>query len=244
MSGDAAGDLGRRLRQADGDELAELVRTHAGELDPPAALMALANPFAGREVVERLAAIPGVVASHQVRRALAFHPAISETLALRFLAGLYWRDLMALGADPRVRPTLRRAADRHLVRRLPGMATGEKIAIARRAGPGLLAHIRHDPSPRVIAGVLENPRLTEGTLTPMVQREDARPEILRVIADDRRWGVRYPIRVGLCRNPRTPVDTALRLLPMLKKVDQRQVATDRRLPAPVRRRARLLSGGG
>lgn len=235
--------LARRLREAATGELEELVEEHAATLAAAAAEQALLNPYAGAEVIEALAAQRRLARSYTFRRAVAFHPRTPQAVAMRWVGGLYWRDLMALGLDTRVRPVVRRAADRHLIARLPGFALGEKISIARRANAGLIAHLRHDPSPRVIAALLENPRLTEGLLAPLVHREDARPEVLRAIAENPRWGLRYPLRSALARNPRTPVQTALRLLPMLKKVDLKAVVASPRVSAPVRRRARLLSGG-
>lgn len=235
--------LARRLREAAAEELEALVGAHAGTLDAAAAEQALLNPYAGAEVIAALAAERRLARSYAFRRAVVCHPRSSQVVAMRWVGGLYWRDLVALGLDTRVRPAVRRAADRHLVARLPGFALGEKIAIARRAGAGVIAHLRHDPSPRVIVALLENPRLTEGLLAPLVHREDARPEVLRAIADSPRWGLRYPLRSALARNPRTPVTTALKLLPFLKKVDLRAVEASPRVSAAVRRRARLLAGG-
>lgn len=236
--------LAARLREAGGEELAALVRDPALELGSAEALQALANPHAGREVVEALAARRHLLTSYEVRKAVAFHPAAPEVLARRFLGGLYWRDLLAAGSDPRVRPTLRRAADRLLGDRLTGLSLGEKINMARRAGPGLVQRLRQDPSPRVMRALLENPRLTEGSLLPVLNRDSTPPPVLEVVAADRRWGVRYPIRAALARNPSTPMQAALRILPHLKKPDQRAVARDLRIQAPVRRRARLLLGEG
>jgi len=238
-----AGALGRRLREAAAEELAALVEAHAGALDEAAAELALRNPYAGAEVIAALAEQRGLARAYAFRRAVVFHPRAPEPVAMRWVGGLYWRDLVALGLETRVRPAVRRAADRHLIARLPGFAVGEKIAIARRAGAGVIGHLRHDPSPRVFAALLENPRLTEGLLAPLVHRENAAPEVLRLIAENPRWGLRYPLRTALARNPRTPVATALALLPALKKVDLRAVVASPRVAPAVRRRARLLAGG-
>ena len=102
--------------------------------------------------------------------------------------------------------------------------------------------LRNDPEPRVIEALLENPRLTEGSLLPMLSREVARPEVLSLVANSHRWGTRYPVRVAICKNPRTPATSSLPLLPMLKKKDLGAVARDRRLPSVVRRRAEVLLG--
>lgn len=236
--------LARRLRQAGPAELAALVRERSGELDPAAARQALRNPYLTREVVAVLIAQRPLLASREVRRDLAACPLTPQAEALRFVPGLFWRDLMLLGLDMRAPPVIRRAADRHLAARLPGLTLGEKIALARRAAAGILGRLRHDPSPRVIAAMLENPRLTEGLLAPLVHAETAPPAVLEAIARNARWGVRYGLRVGLSRNPRTPTAVALALLPQLKKPDLRAVAVNPRLAPALRQRARLLSGEG
>ena len=73
----------------------------------------------------------------------------------------------------------------------------------------MLAQLRHDPSPRVIAALLDNPRLTEGVLAPVLNSASTPPAILELIADDRRWGVRYALRLALVRNPATPLQDRL-----------------------------------
>ena len=237
------GSLGHRLREAPRQELLRLLRERAAEVAAPEALQALANPFLDREGVELLGARRDLLTAYEVRKALAFHPQAPEVLARRMLAGLYRRDLLAAGADVRLQPRLRRAADQLLAERLPGTSLGEKVAMARSAGLGLMQRLRDDPNPRVMAALLDNPRLTEGALMPLLTRDSAPPQVLEVVAADRRWGVRYPIRAALARNPSTPVQVALRILPLLKKLDQRAVCADLRIAAPVRKRAQLLLGG-
>jgi hypothetical protein len=240
--GPPAGELERRLREAGPEELLALVRERAAELSAAAARQALHNLYVTAEVVEQLAAQPRLLSFQEVKRDLARCRATPETLALRLVGELFWADLLAIGLDARLHPRLRRAADRHLLARLPGLAVGERISIARRAAPSILAQLRHDPTPRVIAALLDNPRLTEGTLAPLVHGETTPGPVLELIAADRRWGVRYPLRLAIARNPATPLGTAMRLLPALHKPDLRVVAGDPRLPEPLRRRARLLAG--
>lgn len=235
-------DLPQRLREADADDLLELLRRHAGELDVAAARQSLRNPFLGPEGIGLLAAQGRLLASYEVKRALTLHPQTPEVLALRFVPTLFWRDLVELGVDTRVRPTVRRAAERRLVSRLGGLAVGEKVAIARRASPRVLGHLRNDPSVRVVRAFLDNPRTTEGLILPLLAQDDARPDVLHALARHRRWGVRYEVRLGLCRHPHTPLGTALGLLPHLRKADLRRLASETRVPAAVRRKAEVLLG--
>jgi hypothetical protein len=235
-------DLERRLREAGSDELLELIRDHSGRLAAGAVRQAMSNPFLTAAAVDLLAAEPRLLAFYEVRRALVLHPRTPEALAQRLVPGLFWRDLLALGLDTRLHPRLRRAADHQLVARLGELAVGEKISIARRASPAVLAQLRHDPSPRVIAALLDNPRLTEDILAPAVHSPAMPAPVLDLIAADRRWGGRPGLQALLARNPRTPTETALRLLPVLRKADLQGVAADPRLGEPVRQRARLLLG--
>lgn len=242
MTGPGPRALAHRLREVDGDELLALLRRHAPELDLAAAQQALRNPFLGREGIEILAAQGRLLPAYEIKRLIALHPRTPEPLALRFVPALFWRDLVELGLDTRVRPTVRRAADRRLIARLPALAVGERSALARRAASRVLGRLRHDPSARVVASLLENPRLTEGVLLPLAASEDARPEVLEVVARHRRWGVRYEVRLGLCLNPNTRLATALATLPSLRKSDLRMVARRPRLAPAVRRRVEVLLG--
>lgn len=232
------------MREAGSQELLELLTRHAAELDVRYARQALRNPHGGREVIEMLLELPELLVSHELRRDLAAHPATPQAQAIDLVATLFWRDLVRLGADARVPPVVRRAADRQVAARLPGLAVGEKIAIARTAGPGVLARLRRDPSPRVTEAMLGNPRLTEGTLLPLATDERAPAPVLETLARDPRWGVRYPVRLALAGNPATPPAAALAILPHLKKRDLRRLVRDVRISGMVKRRARLLLGEG
>ena len=239
---DPVDSIEQRLAAADEEELLELVRNHLAALDGATMRRLLRHPFLGREAIQLLLEDRQAVGSYEVRRELAGHPHTPEPRAMQLVATLYWRDLSQLSTQTRIRPTVRRAAERRLADRLPGLAVGEKVAIARRCSPALVPRLGQDPNPRVIQALLENPRLTEGVLLQLVSRDSTRPEVLALIARDRRWGVRYRVRVPICRNPNTPVATALAQLPALRKPDLREVADDRRLAAAVRRRADLLLG--
>ncbi|HWM94391.1 MAG TPA: hypothetical protein VN493_26785 [Thermoanaerobaculia bacterium] len=234
-------ELVHRMREAGSEELLALVREHADRLDPPAVRLILRNLYTTAEVVEVLAQ-PRLLSFYEVRRDLALHPRTPETMAQQLVPGLYWRDLAALGGDTRLHPRRRRTADQYLAARLPELAMGEKISIARRAGAGLLAQLRHDPSPRVIAALLDNPRLTEDILAPVVHSAATPGPVLKLIAEDRRWGARSGLQVAICRNPGTPLATTLKLLPQLRKPELKAIGSDPRLSEVVRQRARLLLG--
>jgi hypothetical protein len=231
-----------RLREAGSEELLDLVRDRAADLDVPGVRQMLRNPYVTGEVVEGLMELSHLLAVYEVRSAVARHPRTPVVHGQRLVPTLFWRDLLEITLDTRIAPLVRRAAERHLVQRLPAITLGEKLSLARRAGTFVLQQLRTEAEPRIIAAMLENPRMTEGVLLPMVSREGTPPEVLRVISTNRRWGRRYGIRSQLCRNPRTPGVVVWPLLPGLKRSDLRLIAADGRLPRRTRDRARELLG--
>jgi len=234
------GNLRVLLGEADSGELLEWVQDRADALDVPAVRQILRNPFVTGDVVEALMAVPRLLAAYEVRSAVARHPKTPPVHSQRLIPTLFWRDLLELSLDHRLPPVVRRLAERHLVQRLPGITLGEKLSLARRASHFVLHALRTESEPRIIEALLENPRLTEGILLPLVGRESTPPEVLRVIAKNRRWGRSYGIRSHLCRNPRTPGVVVIGLLAGLKRSDLRLIVGDSRLPRRTRERARKI----
>lgn len=237
-------DLARLLREGNEAELDLLLAFRLEEIEPATVRQLFRNPFLTGAQIGRLLGSRRLLSAYEVRMEAARHPRTPQLLALRFVPGLYWADLVRLGLDMRLHPVVRRAAETRLAERLPALAIGEKMAIARSASSGVLRTLRHDPTPKVIAALLENPRLTEGLLLPLLASEGAPTGVLAVIAANPKWSVRYSIRHALCQNSRTPLDRVLVLLPLLKRADLEGLAANPLLRLPVRRRAQLLARGG
>ncbi len=234
-------DLAAKLRGADTNELAEIVRQQRDQLGPDSVRQVLRNSYVDARIIDELIEHPALRKHYEVRRQIAAHPRTQQARAISLVAGLYWRDLLRIGSDTRVKPAVRRAADRRLAERLGRLSIGEKVLVAREAGTGLIASLLGEKEQRVVTALLENPRLTEPMLAPLLTNPVTSPQVLRLVAEDRRWGSRYTTQVALCLNPATPEDLAISLLPGLRKADRRAVASDTRVPAAVRERAALLS---
>lgn len=232
----------QRLRDAGPRELHDLLDAYGDVLDAPSALHVLRNPHCDRQAAQLLLESSHLLRVYEVRRDVVLHRNTPEVDAVRHVPSLFWRDLARAASDVRVRPRIRRAAEQTLGQRLPGLALGEKVSLARVASGLLLNQLRWDPNRPVIEALLDNPRLTEGTLVPLVAKESTPGPLLTLIARNRKWGNRYEIKRALCRNPRTPPALALSILPTLKRIDVRAVALKQGVVEAVRRRARELTG--
>ncbi len=233
--------LRRLLREADEEELARWIGERREEIEFPAARGAFQNPFLTGAQIEQLLDLPTLAATYEAAREAAFHPRCPRALALACVGRLHPMDLVRLGTDTRLHPIVRRAADRRVLERLTGLAIGERIAIARLASAEVIAALRHDPTPRVVRALLENPRLTEALLLPLLASERAAPAALEEVARSSRWGARRGIRLALCRHPATPRAEIRRLLPGLSRTDLGAVAHDPRLAPELRRMAAALA---
>lgn len=234
--------LGPRLREAGQAELSRLLDERLSEIGPSQASQALANPFIDQDGIARLLEQSRLLSDSALREALVRHPKTPRVAALSMVHSLYWRQLVAIGRDARVHPAIRRAADNAIRGRLPGLASGERVAIARQAGGGLLRIIAGDHDPRVIGALLDNPRLSEQDLAPALVEGRGRAETLQRVASHQRWVTRPGVRRSLCLNSRTPIATVLALLPALSKKDLGAVRAGLHLSSRVRQRAAVLLG--
>lgn len=223
-------------------ELVEALERIGEDLDLDDARAALRNPYASGRVVQLLLELEGLRSNYRWRKDLVWSRHTPPGVAMSLVPGLYWRDLAQLAREVRAHARLRRQAEEILLQRLPKLALGERIALARIATPSLIALLRQDPNERVFVGLLENPRLNEGALLAVAMNSASRPGILRILARDRRWGTRYEIRRCLVCNPRTPLQEALGLVAGLKKVDLRACSRDRKVRSEIRQRCRLRLG--
>jgi len=235
------GDAGRR----DG---AEDLRTRLATA--PAAYLtgALDNPRLGVDAVELMlrnrAATPAIVArigrnrawmrTRALKVALVNAPAAPYAIARSWLPHLFWRDLADVASSLKVTPVLRREAETILRARLPELALGERVSLARVASRGVIAALREDGAPAVLQALAGNPRSTESDLGRIVARADAPPEFLAWIAESSPWGQRHALRLALVRQPRTPAAAALRVTRQLTRQDLDALRHDPMAPRLVR----------
>jgi len=114
------------------------------------------------------------------------------------------------------------------------MSVAERMQFARRAdkeGRGLLIR---DSNKQVALAALHNPKMTIQEIEQFAKSRQLDTDIIREIGSNVEWLKQYAVIHALVANPRTPLPIALRLLPRLKTLDMKLVATDRNLPSAVR----------
>jgi len=235
-----ADDLAVQLRRADSRRLREMVVEHLSRFSIREVRQTLMNPFATAEVLEELLAARDLVSIYEVRAALARHRSTPAVAAMRLIPGLYWRDLLEVSVDLRIRPEVRRVAEKYLRMRLPRLTTGEKVALAHRAPEELHAMLLRDPELRVVGALLGNARLRETTVLQLIQDPKTPTRPLARVAGHASWGSRYAVRAALARNPAAPFRAIFAALPHLRRADLEEIAAQESHSSVVRARARDL----
>ena len=229
----AAQDRERALA-ATGDELATLLHHPV-----PAVLIALLdNPSLDKtqlcllldrkdlpaEVLEDVVRRKPLLKSYRVKRALAFHPRTPRLAMLKLIRELYLMDLVQLTLSPITPAEIKRNTEDQLVARLPQLPLGQKVTLARRGPARVAGVLLAEGHPQSLAVVLDNPYLTEAQILKVLSREKISPDVIRAIAQHRKWSFAYNARLALVRHPGSTLSSVLSYLPELTVSDLRELA--------------------
>jgi hypothetical protein len=127
-----------------------------------------------------------------------------------------------------------------LIRRIMFMNTKDRIKLAMKGDREARGILVRDSNKVVCSAVVKNPRITEQEVENIASMRTVADEVLRIIAMNRTWVRSYTIIHNLARNPRTPVPTAMNILPRIRSKDLLALTQNRNVSEAVRRQAYRL----
>jgi hypothetical protein len=127
-----------------------------------------------------------------------------------------------------------------LIRRIMFMNTKDRIKLARKGDREARSILIRDSNKVVCSAVVNNPRITEHEIENIASMRTVADEVLRLIALNRAWARSYVIIHNLARNPRTPIPTAMNILPRIRTKDLQSLSQNRNVSEAVRRQAYRL----
>jgi hypothetical protein len=209
-----------------------------GELLPPLTedltLAQLKNRDTSPELIEQISHNPDLMKLRKVRLALACHPHTPRRIALRVVRELYTFDLMQFALTPTPAADLRRIADELLVNRLASITLGERISLARRSSEVVAGALLLDKENRVWQTALENPRVTELSVTRALQKTGATAAFVVAVSHHSKWSVRPEVRIALLRNAHTPLAKAIEFARGIPLARLRDILHASRLPEKIK----------
>jgi hypothetical protein len=129
-----------------------------------------------------------------------------------------------------------------LIRRIMLMNTRDRMKLAMKGDREARGILIRDANKVVCSAVINNPRITDHEVENISAMRTISDEVLRLIALNRAWARSYPIIHNLARNPRTPIPTAIGILPRIRTKDLFNLSQSRSVSEAVRRQAHRLVG--
>jgi len=127
-----------------------------------------------------------------------------------------------------------------LIRKIMFMTTKDRIKLAMKGDREARSILIRDSNKVVCSAVVNNPRITEPEVENIAAMRTVAEEVLRIIALNRSWARAYSIIHNLARNPRTPIPTAMNILPRIRSKDLQSLSQNKNVSEAVRRHAYRL----
>ena len=181
------------------------------------------------ELLQYVGRLELVAGNHHLQRALASNPGTPGQMVLALLPHLFLFELLDICLLAGPSPDQKLAAERVIIQRLPTTEPGQKLTLARRGTPTLLAELLKYGEVQVVAACLDNPHLRESAIVQFLQGKSATAETISMIARNPRWKTRPNIRHAILKNQKTPGIWFSLFLPQLALGEVKELLLSNRL---------------
>jgi hypothetical protein len=127
-----------------------------------------------------------------------------------------------------------------LLQRMATMNIVQRIQLAVKGGREERMLLIRDPNKIVQRGVLQSPRLTDLEIENFAAMTNVSQEVLRIISKNRNFMKSYVVVKNLTKNPKSPLDVSLHLLPHLTPTDLKHLCANKNVPETLRSSAAKL----
>jgi len=120
-----------------------------------------------------------------------------------------------------------------LRQQLDAMTIGEKIKLSYKANKGVREVLVRDTNKIVACAVVNSGRITDAEVLAIATNRSIHEEVIRALTQNREFTRKYPVKVALAGNPKTPIPTAINLLNSLHVKDLQKLAKNRNVSSAV-----------
>lgn len=120
------------------------------------------------------------------------------------------------------------------------MGMSEKIKLASLGNMEVRRILIKDSSKLIQIAVIKNPKITEDEIERIASSRVVDKEVLRIIQANRAWMKNYLIKLASIKNPKTPLQTAMRTIGFLRKKDLKDLMGNKNVPNTLRIAAKRL----
>ena len=125
-------------------------------------------------------------------------------------------------------------------KRMQRLNVAEKIKLALLGNKEARDILLKDANKIVSSTVLKNPRITEDEITKIVNSRNISDDLLRQVSNNKEWLKKYPIKLGMVNNPKTPLTVSMRLLSQLNEKDIQHIAKSKNVSSALAAAAKKM----
>jgi hypothetical protein len=128
----------------------------------------------------------------------------------------------------------------NVMARVGSMSIMEKMKLARFGNTSARAVLVRDRNKLIAAAAIRNPKITDSEVESYARSRQLSDEVVRIISNNRQWTRNYPVKLGLCMNPKCPQGTAIKFMNFLTDRDLGTLMRSRDVPGPISLQARRI----
>ncbi len=127
-----------------------------------------------------------------------------------------------------------------LAKRIPDMGLPEKMRLAQTGDKEARSLLARQPNKQILSCILQNPRISDQEILNFAKERTLPEEILSLLSKRKDWMKKYPVRLALAQNPKTPLALSLRLIRNFRDYDLRKIAKSKDVSVHVASGARKI----
>jgi hypothetical protein len=127
-----------------------------------------------------------------------------------------------------------------LERKVATMPIGQRVRLAYIGNKEVRNLLVRDANKMVAVAVVKSGRCTDGEITSFASNRNLHDDVMREIAANPEYTRRYPVKVALVNNPKTPVTAGVAFVPFLQRKDMHDLCHNHNISSVVSQMARRL----
>ncbi len=113
------------------------------------------------------------------------------------------------------------------------MTTGQKIKLAYKGNKTVRELLIRDTNKIVACAVVKGGRITDNEVMTIASNRSIHEDVIRLVADNKEWVRKYPVKLALASNPKTPIPVAMGFLGSLQLGDLKLLSNNRNVSSAV-----------
>jgi len=120
------------------------------------------------------------------------------------------------------------------------MSAGQKIKLAFKGNKEVRNILIRDSNKSISSAVVKSGRMSDGEIVSAASNRNLSEDVIRSIAMNKEYIRKYPVKVALAGNSKTPMPIAMTMLKYLQKQDLRAMGQNHNISSAVKNRAKKL----